>query len=75
MLKLTAAAVISGVVGTARLDPSRRSLEHCIQPSPGKFLMLSNAADLDEITGSRPRNKERPAIVQLPHSIASSRQP
>jgi hypothetical protein len=75
MLKLTAAAVISGVVGTARLDPSRRSLEHCLQPSPGKFLMLSNAADLDEITGRRPRNKERPAIVQLPHSIASSRQP
>jgi hypothetical protein len=75
MLKLTAAAVISGVVRTARLDPSRRGLEHRPQSSPGKFLMLSNASDLDEIAWRRPRNKERPAILQLPHSIASSRQP
>jgi len=75
MLKLTAAAVVSGVVGTARLDPSRRGLEHFSQPSPGKLLVLSNAADLDEIAWRRPRNKERPAILQLPHSIASSRQP
>jgi hypothetical protein len=75
MLKLTAATVVSGVMGTARLDPSRRSLEQCSQPSPGKFLVLSNAGDLDQIARRRPRNKERPAVVQLPYSIASRRQP
>jgi len=75
MLKLTAATIVSGVMGTARLDPSRRSLEQRSQPSPGKFLVLSNAGDLDEIARRRPRHKERPAIVQLPYPIASSRQP
>src|SRR5215218_4239330 len=66
MLELTAAAIVLGVMGTARLNPARRDLEQFTQPGPGKLLVLSEAGDLDEVSWRGPRHKDRPAIVQLP---------
>jgi len=41
VLKLTAAAIVPDVMGTARLHPSRRSLEQFTHSRSGKLLVLS----------------------------------
>jgi hypothetical protein len=70
-LKLTSAAIIRGVVRTARLDPLRPRLEHPLHPSPRKPAGGPHAPQADEIAGSGPGHEHRAAVRELPNPIAA----